>query len=358
MSFYFYFIKKMKEVEESEDQNNPAKDNNNSSSNNNNNNNSNNSNNNIKETILDLDGVSCEPTSDASTLWNFHCDGATYPARLVNLPCPIEVHKTHDHAMYYKSCDIAQMLIIYEDSMALDEADAYPKTDGYPSYYHSGITPPLKRVVERRFAFREHQPRAPPRDEVSDVEKELHELMCKISKEGTKGRKPKIPSLANQNKVLQEVEEVVVDYEPWMDDYGRQESGIEFNVTDQIASMHPEIWLSAEKIEEIKDEQRKKEEEEMKKKQEVIEKKQKKKKKKEQKQQEKAAKAAAAAAAPSKKKGIASKKNEVPVDEVTAAASLALGSYGMSDDLMMLEDDDDLDLGFDMDNLEFDMDNI
>jgi transcription initiation factor TFIID subunit 7 len=350
----------MKEVEESEDQNNPAKDNNNSSSssNNNNNNSNNNNNNNIKETILDLDGVSCEPTSDASTLWNFHCDGATYPARLVNLPCPIEVHKTHDHAMYYKSCDIAQMLIIYEDSMALDEADAYPKTDGYPSYYHSGITPPLKRVVERRFAFREHQPRAPPRDEVSDVEKELHELMCKISKEGNKGRKPKIPSLANQNKVLQEVEEVVVDYEPWMDDYGRQESGIEFNVTDQIASMHPEIWLSAEKIEEIKDEQRKKEEEEMKKKQEAIEKKQKKKKKKEQKQQEKAAKAAAAATAPSKKKGIASKKNEMPVDEVTAAASLALGSNGMLDDLMMLEDDDDLDLGFDMDNLEFDMDNI
>lgn len=90
-----------------------------------------------KETLLDLDGVTCEPTGDASTLWNFHCDGATYPARLVNLPCPVEIHKTHDHAMYYKSCDIAQMLIVYEDSMALDEADAYPKTEGYPTYYHS-----------------------------------------------------------------------------------------------------------------------------------------------------------------------------------------------------------------------------
>jgi TAFII55 protein conserved region len=96
----------------------------------------NNSNNN-KETLLDLEGVMCEPTQDGSTLWNFHCDGATYPARLVNLPCPVEIHKTHDHAMYYKSCDIAQMLIVYEDSMALDEADACPRTDGYPSYYHS-----------------------------------------------------------------------------------------------------------------------------------------------------------------------------------------------------------------------------
>jgi len=347
-----YHVTKMKEMEETDDQNNPSKDSNNNSSSNNNNN---------KETLLDLDGVTCEPTSDLSTLWNFHCDGATYPARLVNLPCPVEVHKTHDHAMYYKSCDIAQMLIIYEDSMALDEADAYPKTDGYPSYYHSGITPPVKKVVERRFAFREHQPRAPPRNEVSDVEKELHELMCKISKERNKGRKPKIPSLAtaqHQNKILLEVEEVVVDYEPWMDDYGRQGSGIEFNVTDQIASLHPEIWLSSEKIEELKEHQRTREEEELKKKQAEKERKQKKKKKKEQKQQEKAAKAVAAAAAPSKKKGIASKKNEMPIDEVTAAASLALGSAGMTVDQMLLEDDDDLDLGFDMDNLEFDMENI
>ena len=41
-----------------------------------------------KNIIQDLEGVTCEPTKDGSTLWNFHCDGATYPARLVNLPCP------------------------------------------------------------------------------------------------------------------------------------------------------------------------------------------------------------------------------------------------------------------------------
>lgn len=41
-----------------------------------------------KHVLQDLDGVTCEPTKDGSTLWNFHCDGATYPARLVNLPCP------------------------------------------------------------------------------------------------------------------------------------------------------------------------------------------------------------------------------------------------------------------------------
>ena len=336
----------MKEAEESED---PANDPD-SSKDNKNSGNANSSSNN-KETLLDLDGVACEPTQDSSTLWNFHCDGATYPARLVNLPCPVEVHKTHDHAMYYKSCDIAQMLIVYEDSMALDEAYAYPKTDGYPSYYHSGITPPMKRVVERRFAFREHQPGTKyPRNEVSDVEKELHQLMCKISKEGGKGRKLKIPSLAtaqHQNKILQEVEEEIVDYEPWMDNYGNEEKGITFDATSQIASMHPEIWLPAEKIKEIKQKEREKEEEEEKKRQKEREKKEKRKKKKEQKA---AAAAAAAAAAPIKPKGISSKKNEEPIDEVTKAASMALaGNFDM------LDDEDDLDLGFDMDNLEFDL---
>jgi transcription initiation factor TFIID subunit 7 len=299
---------------------------------------------NKKETLLDLDGVTCEPTQDASTLWNFHCDGATYPARLVNLPCPIEVHKTHDHAMYYKSCDIAQMLIVYEDSMALDEADAYPKTDGYPSYYHSGITPPMKRVVERRFSLREHQPQPPPRNEISDVENELLETMCKISKET--GKRNKIPSLAtaqHQNKILEEVIEEVVDFEPWMDDYGRQQSGIEFDAADQIASVHPEIWLEPEKIKEIKLQEQEMEQEELKKKQAASAKKQKKKKKKE---QAAAAAAAAEPPAPSKKKGIASKKNEAPVDDITQAA-LEMSAGGDFMDAI-LDDDDNFDLGFDM----------
>merc|ERR1712176_1591460 len=124
-----------------------------------------------------------------------------------------------------------------------------------------------------------------------------------------------IPSLAtaqHQNKILQEVEEVVVDYEPWMDNYGTEEKGITFDATDQIASMHPEIWLSPVQIAEIKQKEKEKEEEEEKKRQKEKEKKQKRKKKKEQKA---AAAAAAAAAAPPKAKGIASKKNEMPVDE-------------------------------------------
>lgn len=210
--------------------------------------------------LLDLEGVTCEPSEDGSTLWHFHCDGATYPARLVNLPCPVEIHKTHDHAMYYKCADIGQILIVYEDENALEEAESAPgyKVEGFPSYYHSGLTPPMKRVVERRFGAREHKSVAPPRSEVIEVEKELMELIERISKDTSKGKgKSKAPSLSSltssqgANKIIEDVVEEVVDYEPWMDDNGRKPKGIEFDSNDVLCTKHPEVWLDPKDREEV-----------------------------------------------------------------------------------------------------------
>lgn len=97
----------------------------------------------------DLDGVTCQPSPSnappkngeseaftSATLWNFHCDGITYPARLVNLPCPVELHKTLNHATYYKSVDVAQMLIVYEDRNSMEDAEIAPgyKNNGFPAY--------------------------------------------------------------------------------------------------------------------------------------------------------------------------------------------------------------------------------
>jgi len=294
-----------------------------------------------KEQLLELDGVTCEPTSlQGQTLWNFHCDGAKYPARLVNLPCPVELHKTHDHVMYYKSTDVVQMLIVYEDSTALAEAeDDVPKVEGFPSYYHSGLTPPMRRVVERRFATREHSPVAPPRQEVSDVEDQLCDLMERISREGDgkTNKRTKVPSLTSAalaNKVLLEVVEEIVEYEPWMDDFGRQPHGVEFDADDPLCSAHPEVWLEPDEIREI----REKEAAENEAKRKKAEQKKEKRTKKEKKKQAAAEEAAAAAAKPSKKKGIASKKNQEkaePVDDVTQIAASILNI----DNQNMLEDD-------------------
>ena len=359
-----------------------------------------------EDVLSDLEGVSCEPTKDGSTLWNFRCDGATYPgallyctvlwnvnhnhiyshvsfilsffcilARLVNLPCPgtfvstvrattiqscwylilvtffsflyfspVEVHKTHDHAMYYKCVDIAQMLIVYEDEMALEEAEAGPKSEGFPSYYHSGLTPPMKRVVERRFEAREHKAVAPPRTEVAQVEYEMQELMDRImSKESTRSKKTKSPAtVATATKVIEDVVEDVVDYEPWMDDYGRQPHGIQFDEKDVLCTKHPELWLDPDEVAVIKSMEREKEREDAAIAAAIAAGAKKKKKAKRKKEKEEAA------AKGSIKKGIPAKKNLEEVDEVTQAATQMshldandiLGDEFLADDYFNFGEDD------------------
>jgi transcription initiation factor TFIID subunit 7 len=309
-------------------------------------------NNSNKERILDLEGVTCEPTSARNhTLWNFHCDGATYPAKLVNLPCPVELHKTHDHAAYYKSVDIAQMLIVYEDEMALEEADEKP-IEGYPSYHHSGLTPPTRRIVERRFAAREHDAKPPPRAAVLDVENEIVKLMEQIATTekaaSASNKRTKVPLLTSANKVFEEVHEDIVDYEPWMNDFGRQSAGVEFDADDQQCSLHPEVWLRPEDIRAIKEV----EDGERKKKQAAADKKEAKRSAKKLEKE-----------AVSVKKGIPSKKSAAAaaaaaaavalpnhmVDDVTAAAAMMVSEGANDEDLL----DDDNILDFDLEGDDF-----
>lgn len=204
----------------------------------------------------------------------------------------------------------------------------------------------MRKVVERRFALREHAALAPPRAEVSDVEGDLHELMCKISKEG--GKRNKVPSLASAqhaNKVLEEVVEDIVDYEPWMDDYGRQPSGIELDAEDQTCTLHPELWLSPEIIEGITHEEREKELEAARKKEAAAAKKQKKKKKHKEQPDP--------SPGPSKKKGIASKKNQEPKDIVEEVAlTMMITDAGDLMDSVVQDDDFFASLDFDFDNME------
>jgi transcription initiation factor TFIID subunit 7 len=282
-----------------------------------------------------------------------------YPAQLVNLPCPVEVHKTLDRASYFKAADVAQMLVVFEDKTALDQAQEKP-SEGFPSYYHSGLTPPMKRVVERRlerrFTSRDRKAVPPSRTAVQDVEEQLLELMEKLQKDEkwTGKRSSKLPVLTSATKDLEEVDEEVVDYEPWMDDGGNQPLGIEFDAEDHLsAKVHPEIWLPPDTIRAIKEETKAAEEAALAAAAAAAAAAAEKPTTKKKKSKKKAAAAAAAAAAeadkgPQPKKGIASKKNKAVVDELTQAAMT------MTDDLMAdVLGDDDFFAGFDMD---FDMD--
>ena len=164
------------------------------------------------DVIVDLPGVNIVPSSDNSTLWWFTCDSQRYPCRLTNLPLPIELHRTVDHQKYYKSVDLGQMLIVYENEKEMDEEENSPhyRNDSFPSYYHSGITPPMKRVLDRRFAVREHSIKAPPKYEVAEVEQYLKKMISIIDVKKTK------KNASQEPKVIEEIEDELCDWEPWM----------------------------------------------------------------------------------------------------------------------------------------------
>jgi len=267
---------------------------------------------------------------------------------------PIEVHKTHDHANYHKAADIGQMLIVYEDERAMEEAENEKNytNEGFPSYYHSGITPPMKRVVERRylsrFEERDTKPIPPPKSQVSEVEKDLQSLISKLavkSKGGKKGSskskaKPTVSSsttTTTKDKVIEEIEEEIVDYEPWMG-----EGGV-FTIDD--AKMHPEWFLTSAEIKEIESAKRSVEEERIRLEQEAIEaaraKEEEERKKAEKKKKKKDKKKAKAEAA---KVAAAQQAVTVPLkemDDVTAAAmTINEGLEGDEDFLFGVGGDD------------------
>ena len=244
------------------------------------------------------------------------------------------------------------MLIVYEDDYAMEEAEnerGYT-IDGYPSYYHSGLTPPMNRVVQRRylsrFEERDTKPVPPPKSQVSEVEKELQGLIAKLSVKQKKGKKGSSSSKTSSSttKIIEEVEEEIVDYEDWMG-----EGGV-FTVGD--AKMHPEWFLTKAELKEIEAAKRSVEEEKLRKEQEALEaarekeeqerkkqeakaEKKKKKKDKKKKREEEAALAAAAAVVPDKKTPTED------MDEVTAAAmTINEGLEGDEDFLFGVGGDD------------------
>lgn len=303
--------------------------------------------------ISDLEGVYCVPTENGSTLWEFTCDKRTYPARLVNLPCPVEVHKTYDHAMFYKCSDVGQMLIVYENMAALEEAEGLKdyKVEEFQSYFHSGLTPPMKRVVQRRFKAREHKNEPYRREEVAEVMTTLRNLIAQIRPDTSKN-KSKSKTVTNTNsdasKVIEVIEDEEVPYESWMTNDGKTPQGIEFDETDALCYKHPELWLNAEDF--IIEEQERK-------------KKSKKKKNKHGETTEIMESGSLnimsgmddflqpSLSTSSHKKGIASKKNRGNVDEVMQAA-LSIRNNSEEDDIDVLFGEDEF--NFDEDTLNFD----
>lgn len=83
-------------------------------------------------------------------------DGWVLPAKLVDLPTIIETHKTLDSKNFYKTSDVAQMLICKEEADEVreePEENVKKSKDGKDKkyLYQHGITKPLKNVRKKRF---------------------------------------------------------------------------------------------------------------------------------------------------------------------------------------------------------------
>lgn len=106
-------------------------------------------NSNLKERLA----ISLESTNRTGLV---RFDAWHLPSRVFDLPCVIESHKTLDRRTFYKTADVAQIMICYEpgdEPKSEDEAPLRKRKDALAKKYlfPHGITPPLKNVRKRRF---------------------------------------------------------------------------------------------------------------------------------------------------------------------------------------------------------------
>ncbi|KAI9091240.1 TAFII55 protein conserved region-domain-containing protein [Phlyctochytrium arcticum] len=105
----------------------------------------------------------------------FRSGGTSYPAKLVDLPCIIESHKTFDKKQMYKIADISQMILVDDTpspSIPLPSTEPPLPPLHHDEYtYPHGLSAPLWNVRKRRFRKRVSK-RA-----IEDVEREVVRLL-------------------------------------------------------------------------------------------------------------------------------------------------------------------------------------
>jgi len=99
-------------------------------------------------------------------------DKEVFSAKLVDLPCIIESHKTLDKKSFYKTADICQMLVCTSVDVE-DDADTTPRKDHKKFVWNNGLTLPLKNARKRRF----RKTAKKKINEAPEVEKEVKRLL-------------------------------------------------------------------------------------------------------------------------------------------------------------------------------------
>ena len=198
----------------------------------------------------------------------------------MNLPTPLEAHKTLDNKIFLKAADIGQILQVFKKEKERETMKSRICKTPYGDYAPSGITPPTQDIVKRRFEFtRMNEDTFIPyqirqiTDEItsfgssataSSESKALTTTKSKRSKESKKEQQQQDKekgggedSRQEQRKIERVIEEVV-DFEEWMVDptnpmRGRTIvlDGLDWSTPDAaLLLMHPELLMTEEDREE------------------------------------------------------------------------------------------------------------
>ncbi|CAI5708596.1 hypothetical protein KXD40_004875 [Peronospora effusa] len=149
--------------------------------------------------------------------FTLHVNGKKYPAKIAQLPCILETHKTYDDNFFYKSGEIGQIFVVTDKE---DEKKLLETHEEVPS----GITPPNTNVVKRK--YEKTKKTTPfPKPDVARVEEDLVKIIA--------------------GGPIEDVHEELVDFYDWMVD-DEHPHGI--TVTDEMELIreHPEYLTLSE----------------------------------------------------------------------------------------------------------------
>jgi TATA-binding protein-associated factor Taf7 len=187
----------------------------------------------------------------------FQIYGRKYPASLIDLPCPVETHRTFDRVALYKSSDVGQILIVYGDELSRKHAEdeARPRRDDDLFTGHkSGLCPPTTNITKTRYAETRSKLAQFPKSEIEAAEAELVKFFEAIGRTSSSQTAAESSYDLPPGSVIISDEEDVVDFAEYM--WSRsQPQGIRVDEGDRVAKEHPEIFLKAPKQEPRKPEE-------------------------------------------------------------------------------------------------------
>ncbi|KAG7392915.1 transcription initiation factor TFIID subunit 7 [Phytophthora boehmeriae] len=172
----------------------------------------------VRAGIANGDAANVDMISGADNKhFTLQVNGKEYPAKIAQLPCILETHKTYDDNFFYKSGEIGQIFVVTdkeEEKKTLEAQEEIP----------NGITPPNTNVVKRK--YEKTKKTTPfPKNDVSRVEEDL----VKISAGGA----------------FEDVHEELVDFYDWMAT-DEQPQGIIVTDEMELIREHPEYLTLSE----------------------------------------------------------------------------------------------------------------